>query len=204
MEWAQQFLENYGYWAVFIWTFIEGETVLIVAAALAAAELMDPWKIIVAAAVGAFTGHLFYFAIGRWRGMQIIQALPFLRNHYPQAKAIMDKYLDKHGNWTVFIFQYLYGTRLVAAILFGCSSIGFWRFFFLQIINCISWSLIIYAAGHFLGLAAMKLIENFGIAGLLVAIAIIAVLGGIAYYQYGHHRVKSQWEEETGTHDKVD
>jgi len=199
MEWAQQFLENYGYWAVFIWTFIEGETVLIVAAALAAAELMDPWKIIVAAAVGAFTGHLFYFAIGRWRGMQIIQALPVLRKHYPKAKCLLDRYLDRHGNWTIFLFQYLYGTRLVAAILFGCSSIGFWRFFFLQIINCISWSFIIYAAGHFLGLAAMELLKRFGVIGLLIAIAAIAITGGIAYYRYAHHHVKRQWDEETGS-----
>jgi len=204
MEWAQQFIEQYGYWAVFIWTFIEGETVFIVAAALAAAELMEPWKVIVTAASGAFIGHLFYFALGRWRGMQIIQALPFLRSHYPKAKAILDKYLDKHGNWTIFIFQYLYGTRLVAAILFGCSSIGFWRFFFLQILNCISWSFIIYAAGHFLGLAAMQLIERFGIIGLLVAIGIIAVIGSVAYCQYGHHRVKRQWDEETGIHKKID
>ena len=190
MEWAQQFLEQYGYWAVFIWTFIEGETVFIVAAALAGAGLMDPTKVIVIAASGAFAGHLFYFGLGHWRGMQIIQALPFLRNHYPKAKQIMDKYLDQHGNWTIFIFQYLYGTRLVAAILFGCSSISFWRFFWLQIVNCISWAIVIYAAGHFLGMAALAVVHRFGLIGLLVAIAIIAIIGLVCYFKFGHHHVR--------------
>lgn len=190
MEWAQDFIQQYGYWAVFIWTFIEGESVFIAAAALAAAGLMEPVKVIVVAAAGAFAGHLFYFALGRWRGMQIIQTLPFLRSHYPRAKSILDKYLDHHGNWTIFIFQYLYGTRLVAAILFGCSSMSFWRFFFLQIINCISWALVIYAAGHFLGLAAMATLKRFGIVGLLVAIGVIVAAALFAYFRYGHHHVK--------------
>ena len=52
METAQHLIHLYGYWAVFIWTFIEGETALIAAAALAAAGLMEPWKVIAAGAGG--------------------------------------------------------------------------------------------------------------------------------------------------------
>lgn len=195
MEWAQQALEQYGYWAVFAWTFIEGESVFIVAAALAAAGLMQPAKVIVAAAAGAFIGHLVYFALGRWRGMQIIQTVPFLRRHYPRAKAILDKYLDHHGNWTVFIFQYLYGTRMVAAILFGTSSMQFRRFFWLQLVNCISWALIIYTAGHFLGLAAVAVVERFGFIGLIAAIAAIAAIALGIYFGYGHHHVRRHLDE---------
>ncbi|MFQ5355043.1 MAG: DedA family protein [Mariprofundaceae bacterium] len=202
MEWAQEFIQQYGYWAVFVWTFIEGETVFVVASALAAAGLMEPLKVIVVAAAGAFSGHLFYFALGRWRGMQIIQALPFLRSHYPKTKAILDRYLDHHGNWTIFIFQYLYGTRLVAAILFGCSSMNFWRFFFLQIVNCISWAMIIYAAGHFLGLAAMAMLKQFGVIGLLVALGIIAAIALFAYFRFGHHHFKKQIGQDENRQDK--
>jgi len=200
LEWAQQFIEQYGYWAVFVWTFIEGETVFLVAAALAAAGLMEPARVIVAAASGAFSGHLFYFGLGRWRGIQFIQMLPFLRNHYSKAKQIMDKYLDQHGNWTIFIFQYLYGTRLVAAVLFGCSSMAFWRFFWLQLLNCLSWAAVIYAAGHFLGLAALAVVRQFGIAGLLLAISIIAGISLLAYFRYGRrhlHRHLNHGNENT-------
>jgi len=92
MEWAQQFVEQYGYWAVFLWTLIEGETVFIAAAALAAAGIMQPWKVIVVAASGAFIGHLIFFSLGRWRGMQIIESIPSLHRHYPKANIILDKY----------------------------------------------------------------------------------------------------------------
>jgi len=200
MEWAQQFVEQYGYWAVFLWTLIEGETVFIAAAALAAAGIMQPWKVIVVAASGAFIGHLIFFALGRWKGIQIIESIPSLRRHYPKANIILDKY----AHWSIFIFQYLYGTRMVAAILFGCSSLEFWRFFILQIANCISWSFVIYMVGHLLGMAGMIIIEHFGIYGLLGVLGIAAIAGGWGYWRYGHQHVRNHFQQHTDDHSSQD
>ncbi|MES0370701.1 MAG: VTT domain-containing protein [Mariprofundaceae bacterium] len=198
MEWAQQIIEQYGYWALFAGTFAEGEAVFIAAAALAAAGLLEPWKVIVVAAIGAFIGHLFFFAVGRWRGMQIINSFEFLRTHYPKA----NKVLDHHAHWSIFMFQYLYGTRLVAAIMFGCSSIEFWRFFLLQIVNCITWAIVVYTAGHFLGIAALEILEHYGFIGLMVvigAIIIIALLTWFGVHEYKLHHPQSNEEKETDT-----
>ncbi len=192
MEWAKEFVEQYSYWAVFIWTFIEGESVFIAAAALAAAGMLETWKVIVVAALGAFAGHLFFFALGRWRGEQIINAVPMLRKHAPKANIILDKY----AHWSIFIFQYLYGTRLVAAILFGCSSIEFWRFFVLQIINCITWAIVIYSAGHFLGFAALEILQRFGVWGLVIAIIALIIIAFILYRRYAHHHVKNHFKAD--------
>jgi len=189
VEWAQQFVEQYGYWAVFAWTFIEGESVFIAAAALSAAGVLEPWKVILVAATGAFVGHLVFFALGRWKGMDIILAVPAFRRHYPKANLILDKY----AHWSVFIFQYLYGTRMVAAVLFGVSSIAFWRFFWLQIVNCLSWAFIIYAVGHALGLAGLAILHRFGLAGLIIAILAALAVGGGLYARYGHHHVRNHF-----------
>jgi membrane-associated protein len=185
MDTAHHLIDLYGYWAVFIWTFIEGESVFIAAAALAAAGIMEPWKVIMAAAGGAFLGHLVFFALGRWRGMQIIRAVPFLYKHYPKANKILDHY----AHWSIFIFQYLYGTRLISAIMFGCSSIDFKRFFFLQIINCLSWAFVIYLGGHLLGLAAIAIMNRFGVHGLVVTVVAITLLIIAIYFKYAHHHV---------------
>ncbi len=190
MEWAYEIIEQYGYWAVFIWTFIEGETVFIAAAALAAADLMEPWKVIVVAALGAFSGHMFFFAVGRWRGYEIIDRVPILKKHYPKA----NKILDKHANWSVFIFQYLYGTRLVAAILFGASKIDFYRFFLLQIVNCITWALIIYTIGHILGVAGVSILHHFGAWGLLVVVIVFMILAWLGYHHYGSKKLQKFFE----------
>ncbi|MFC1545791.1 DedA family protein [Pseudomonadota bacterium] len=197
MEWAQQIIEQYGYWALFAGTFAEGEAIFIAAAALAAAGILEPWKVVVVAAIGAFIGHLFFFAVGRWRGMQIINSVEFLRTHHPKA----NKVLDHYAHWSVFIFQYLYGTRLVAAILFGCSSIEFWRFFLLQIVNCITWAIVVYAAGHFLGIAALQIIEHYGFIGLMMAIGIVAVIALLAWFGIHEYRLHHPQTEDEKNRD---
>ncbi|MDX8413503.1 MAG: VTT domain-containing protein [Mariprofundales bacterium] len=189
MEWASQFVAEYGYWAVFVWTFIEGESVFIAAAALAAAGLMEPWKVIVVAALGAYVGHLVFFALGRWRGLALIEAVPALYRHYPKVNLILDRY----AHWSIFIFQYLYGTRMAAAILFGCSSIGFLRFASWQVVNCISWALLIYTVGHLLGVAAVTMLDYFGVVGLLVAVVVVVALCFLAGGRL-HQRVLAWWQ----------
>ncbi|MDX8377917.1 MAG: VTT domain-containing protein [Mariprofundales bacterium] len=184
MEWAQQFVEQYGYWAVFAWTFIEGETVFIIAAIFAAAGILETHWVILIAAAGAFSGHMFFFALGRWQGMQIITHIPFLHRHYAKINHV----LDTHAYLSVFVLQYLYGTRLAAAILFGVSKIEFWRFAGLQVINCISWACIIYTIGHLLGMAALSLLHNIGVSGLIAVIAIILILTIISFYLRHHKR----------------
>jgi len=192
MEWAQQFVEQYGYWAVFIWTFIEGETVFIAAAALAAAGLMQPWKVIVVAACGAYIGHIVFFLIGRWKGVELIEGNAVLKRHYPKANMVLDRY----AHWSIFIFQYLYGTRLVAAILFGCSSISFSRFALLQIINCMTWSLVIYTVGHLLGIAGMAIVHEFGVDGLIIVLVVAGLIGLWLYIRYGHHHVRRHLSDD--------
>jgi len=186
MEWVQHLVEQYGYWAVLFWTFIEGESALIIAAAFAAAGVLTTWKVIVTAACGAFLGHIFFFMLGRWKGIQIIATFPSLQRHAPKANMILDRY----AHWSIFIFQYLYGTRLAAAILFGTSTITFKRFFLLQIINCITWACVIYAAGHFLGLAAMEILHRFGIWGLALVLVTTVIVSGLLYWRYAHHHLK--------------
>jgi membrane-associated protein len=185
MDTAHHLIDQYGYWAVFIWTFVEGESVFIAAAALAAAGVMEPWKVIVAAAGGAFLGHIVFFAVGRWRGMQIIRAVPFLNRHYDKANKILDHY----AHWSIFIFQYMYGTRLISAILFGCSSLDFKRFFILQFINCLSWAFVIYLGGHLLGLAAIAIMNRFGVHGLVLAVVVTLAIIILIYFKFAHHHV---------------
>jgi len=186
LDFARHMIDQYGYLAVFISTFIEGEAVVLVAAALTASGLLQAHWVIAAAALGAYIGHTMFFVIGRWKGMELIEAFPFLRRHYPKANLIMDKY----ANWSVFVFQYLYGLRLVSAILFGCSTITFPRFLLLQVLNCISWACLVFFAGHVLGMIAMTLFEMVGLYGLLLIAGLLALLALLLYHRYGHHHVK--------------
>jgi len=189
LESAKQLIEQYGYLAIFLSTVIEGEFVVLAAAAIAATGLLQAHWVIAAAALGAWVGHMLLFAIGRWKGMQLIESVPSLRRHYPKANLVMDKY----ANWSVFIFQYLYGLRLVSAMLFGCSTITLGRFMALQVINCIVWAMLAYFAGHIIGMLAARIFEMVGIYGLLLSVAAVAFVLLVLYQRFAH-----QWSRGGG------
>ncbi|MDX8407767.1 MAG: VTT domain-containing protein [Mariprofundaceae bacterium] len=187
MELARQLIEQYGYLAVFLSTVIEGEVVVLAAAALASSGLLEARWVIVCAALGAYVGHLLLFAVGRWKGMALIEAVPALRRHYPKANMIMDRY----ANYSVFVVQYMYGMRLISAMLFGCSTISLPRFMLLESINCIIWALLAYFAGHLIGVVAVQLYHTLGLYGLLAVIGLILGAVALLYHRFGHHHVKA-------------
>jgi len=186
-EFARQLIDQYGYLAIFISMFIEGELFLLAASVLVRNDLLESHWVITYATLGTFVAHMLFFAIGRWRGMELIDAVPFLRRHYPKANIVMDRY----ANWSVFICQYIYGMRLISAVLFGCSTISTTRFAILQLINCITWSLLIYFAGQLLGALAASVIEAVGLYGLLAAITLLAAAALLIYHLYAHRHVSA-------------
>ncbi len=187
MDLARHLIEQYGYLAVFVSTVIEGELVVVAAAALAAGGLLEAQWVILYAALGAFVGHLLLFALGRWKGMALIEAVPALRRHYPKANLIMDRY----ANYSVFIFQYMYGMRLVSAMLFGCSTISLVRFMLLEVINCIIWAMLAYFAGHLVGAVVTHLYHSLGPGGLLATAALVLLCLGLLYHRFGHRHVRA-------------
>jgi len=186
-EFARHLIDQYGYLAIFISMFIEGEIFLLAATVLVRGGLLQAHWVITYAALGTFVAHMIFFAIGRWRGMELIDAVPFLRRHYPKANIVMDRY----ANWSVYICQYIYGMRLISAVLFGCSTISTARFAVLQLINCITWTLLIYFAGHLLGALAARVIEAAGLYGLLAAITLLSAAILLTYHLYAHHHVSA-------------
>jgi membrane-associated protein len=168
---ARQLVADYGYLAVLVGTFLEGETVLLAAAFAAHHGLLSGPLVVAAAAAGAWTGHAVFFALGRWKGRAWLFARPRLGRHARRA----DEVIVRHGWASVFILQYLYGCRVAGAILFGLSSFGLPRFLALQAVNCLVWAAVVTAAGYLLGatveLAAQRLTW-------VSAAVVVAILGG--------------------------
>src|SRR2546430_17585660 len=68
------------YGIVFLWTFLEGETVVIFAGFAAAQGLVDPVLLLGAAWLGSFAGDQFYFGIARHFGVRLLQRFPRWRH----------------------------------------------------------------------------------------------------------------------------
>ncbi len=191
LEWARDLVAQYGYLAVFVSTLLEGEAMVLVAAALAAAGMMHPLGVILAAAAGAFAGHVAFFAVGRRWGMRLIRAFPSLHRHYPRANFVM----DRHATWSVFIFQYLYGMRLISALLFGCSTLSWPRFLFLQTLNCLSWAALVFAIGSGLSWLGARLYAAAGAPGVLAGLALLALAGAWLWRRFGRRLLTAIWRD---------
>jgi membrane protein DedA with SNARE-associated domain len=72
----EQLVSDYGYAAILIGTFFEGEMVLILGGFAAHRSYLQlPW-VIVCAFVGTLFGDQLFYYIGRFRGMRLLERRP--------------------------------------------------------------------------------------------------------------------------------
>src|SRR5687768_12212196 len=74
-----QLIAEYCIWLsfiIFLWPFLEGETVVLFAGFAAAQGLLDPWLLLVFAWLGSFSGDQCYFWLGRKYGVRLLERFP--------------------------------------------------------------------------------------------------------------------------------
>ncbi len=177
METARTLVADYGYLAVFIGTFLEGEMVLLCAGFAAQQGLLSAPLVVIVAALGAYAGHAVFFQLGRWKGRGWLFNHPKLGPHAAKA----DRIVNRHGWSSVFILQYMYGARLAGALLFGISSFNWPRFLTLQTANCISWAALVTGIGYLLGNSLESAKGRLALISIAVVVAIPATLWLLAY-----------------------
>ncbi|HVT03588.1 MAG TPA: DedA family protein [Thermoanaerobaculia bacterium] len=180
----ETFLHRFGYLAVFVGTFLEGETILVLSGFFASrrAAILKPAIIILVAFSGAFLGHVFWFWIGRTKGAHILHRHPNLERH--MARAL--KLFEDHGPSAVFISQYLYGLRIVSAVMFGISHIKTRTFLLYQALSCLIWATLVTLLGFYFGRAVQKYL------GQAAGIITIVVLGIVVF---AYHKMKDRRQD---------
>src|SRR5262245_557136 len=100
---------RWGYLAVGVGTFFEGEAILVLAGGLAHRGLLSLPLVVLAAFVGSVAGDQLWFQLGRRYGRALVARRPTW-----QARAdTVQRRIDRHGGWFVFGFRFLYGIRTV-------------------------------------------------------------------------------------------
>ena len=84
------FVTSYGYFAVFLGTLLEGETVLLAAGFAAYRGLLDWPLVALVAFFGATVGDQLAFLLGRWKGTVLIARFPALARRAPQVHTLLN------------------------------------------------------------------------------------------------------------------
>lgn len=143
----EHLISQYGYWAVLIGSFLEGETVLLLGGLFAHSGYLDLFWVIVFAFIGSLTGDQLYFYIGRWKGMALIDKRP--RWHGPAQKVF--GLLQRHQTALILGFRFLYGIRTVTPFAIGASGISPLRFLILNVIGALVWAVVVGMLGYWFG-----------------------------------------------------
>ncbi|WP_457623749.1 DedA family protein, partial [Persephonella sp.] len=109
IEGLEHFLKHYGYIAVFIGTFLEGELFLLIVGFFIKLKMLNPYISLVSAMSGAFLHEIMYFMLGKWKGREFLLGNVYTRKKYRKAKQLVEKY----GIFSIFIIRFLYGMRMV-------------------------------------------------------------------------------------------
>jgi membrane protein DedA with SNARE-associated domain len=151
-EWVQ----SYGYLAVAVGTFLEGESVLLIAGAAAAHGHLSMPAVIAVAALASFLGDQLYFLAGRRYGAVLLARYPSLQ---PRAARVAGL-LERHHLPLILSIRFLYGLRIVGPIAIGMSRVSWSRFLILNGLGAVVWALLIAGAGYGAGQALVYLLKT--------------------------------------------
>lgn len=149
-------LQDYGYLALFIGTFLEGETILIIAGFMAYTGQLDLHKCILASLAGSFAGDQFAFYVGRWNSKWIMKRLCKWKSKVDKVQDL----LKRHQNLLILSFRFFYGLRNVTPFSLGISRVSPIRYFIFNFIGAVIWAVSFGYAGFHLGSVATQFISE--------------------------------------------
>jgi membrane protein DedA with SNARE-associated domain len=169
----EELVANYGYTAIAIGTFLEGETILLLGGFAAHRGYLElPW-VIVCAFLGSFVGNQTFFYIGRMNGDKMLEKRPHWKAKSEKVLAM----LDKNQTWLILGFSFLYGLRSVTPFLLGAAKVSPAKFFVLSMIGVGVWAVAIGSLGYFFGSAIEAMLGDIkryeiGVFGVMAAVGL--------------------------------
>lgn len=156
------------------------EELILFAGGLAAqgGHLKLQW-VIAAAFLGSLLGDMSYFLLGRLKGKKFLKRRPRWKVGVEKALVL----LERHQKLSVIGLRFMSGLRTVTPFALGLTSISIPRFFMLDMIGALGWSIGGSLVGYALGMAAqaigidVKKYEHWIILGMLCAGALVVMIG---------------------------
>ncbi|MEW6442545.1 MAG: DedA family protein [bacterium] len=179
----ESIVENYGYLAVLIGTFFEGETVLVMAGFLAHRGYLDlPW-VMAAAFTGTLLGDQLFFFLGRRHSRIVLAWRPGWKSRIGRVQRLLERY----RTLAVLGFRFIYGLRTILPFAIGMSRVSARLFVALNVVGALAWAIVIGLAGYWFGQAVEAVLVHVDHYEHEV-LALIAAAGSIVWLLHHHRR----------------
>jgi len=167
-----------------------GETLLLAAAAWAAARHHSLAIVILFGFLGATAGADLGYLLGHRGGRPFVERFGAAFRIRPEHIARSELFFTRYGDAAILAARFILGLRTWGSMLAGMSHMPFWRFQLFSALGGLAWAAAIGIAGYILG-SNLPLLEaivrGIGVGGLVI-IALIAVLLVVARQRAGRSR----------------
>lgn len=139
----ESIISNYGYFAIFIGCFFEGEVVMIAGGLLASQGLLSLPNVFLIGFFGTLASDQFYFWLGRTHGKKILK-----KTNFGNKIRKIHNIFVKHRKLLALGFRFLYGLRIVTPIMIGASEMKWGLFLSLNMAGVAVWALTMGTIGY--------------------------------------------------------
>jgi len=183
----ESLLSRYGLLVVFGGTFLEGETVLILAGFAAHRGYLGLPSVMLTAFAGTLLGDQLWFWAGRSRGRKLLASHPRWQQRVERARG----WILLHERMVIWSFRFLYGIRTVTPFVLGMGGTSPSRFAIFNAMSAALWAVVIGGAGYLIGSALERLLGDLREIEGLVFGAIVTI-GAVLW---ARHAVRSRRRE---------
>ena len=166
-----------------------GETLLLLAAAWAAAGHHSIGLVVFFGFVGATAGADLGYLLGYRGGRPFVERFGAILRIRPEQLARAELFFARHGDKAILAARFVLGLRTWASMLAGMARMPFWRFQVFSALGGFIWAAVIGTAGYFLGsnLPLLEaIIRAIGLGGL--AFVIVIALALVLAHQHAARR----------------
>jgi len=191
LETLESLISTYGYLALFIGTFLEGETILLVAGFLAHSGQLDISLCILSAFFGSLAGDQAAFYVGRFKGKKFVESRPKWKCQVERVHAMLERFHEA----LILSFRFFYGLRNLTPFILGTTDISGVKFFTLNAIGAAIWAVCFAYAGYFFGTMVANVLKD--IHHVEMVILIVAILAGIVIWFFKRRKRLREKREAT-------
>lgn len=168
----EQLIQDWGYVALFLYSFGGGFLGLVFAGVLSYAGDLNIYISILVAGVSNFLGDQFLFFIARKNKNYAKDMM----KKYGRKIALAHLMMRRYGSFVLFIKKYIYGIKTLIPLAMGITKYSAIKFSIFNALAAVLWACVIGYASFTAGEYILSLGEDFKYVGLFTVVMIILVI----------------------------
>ena len=164
-------LHQYGYLLIFVGTFAEGETLLVLGGYFAHRGYLDLGGVMATAFVAAVCGDQLFFHLGRNHATRLFERFPHLHD---KVRIALHR-AERHQAVVVLGMRFLWGLRIALPLAMGMTRMNGQKFFWLNLLSAAVWAVLFSSLGYGTSRLFAHLVDDLHRYELWIAAALLTL-----------------------------